>query len=67
MDLDYDEDSNAEADANFVFTGKGGIVEIQSTAEEFAFSEQQFGELMALAKDGIKQLVTLQRQALKLD
>ena len=67
LDLDYDEDSNAEADANFVFTGKGGIVEIQSTAEEFAFSEQQFGELMALAKDGIKQLVTLQRQALKLD
>jgi ribonuclease PH len=55
LDLDYDEDSNAEADA------------IQSTAEEFAFSEQQFGELMALAKDGIKQLVTMQRQALKLD
>jgi ribonuclease PH len=67
LDLDYDEDSNAEADANFVFTGQGGIVEIQSTAEEFAFSEQQFGELMALAKDGIKQLVTMQRQALKLD
>ena len=67
LDLDYDEDSAAQADANFVFTGKGGIVEIQSTAEEFAFSEQQFNELMLLAKDGIQQLVILQRQALKLD
>ena len=67
LDLDYDEDSAAQADANFVFTGKGGIVEIQSTAEEFAFSEQQFNELMLLAKDGIQQLVILQRQTLKLD
>jgi len=67
LDLDYDEDSNAEADSNFVFTGQGGIVEIQSTAEDFAFSEQHFHDLMALAKGGIKQLVALQRQVLKLD
>ena len=67
LDLDYDEDSNAEADSNFVFTGQGGIVEIQSTAEDYAFSEQRFHDLMALAKSGIKQLVALQRQVLKLD
>lgn len=67
LDLDYAEDSTAEADANFVFTGKGGIVEIQGTAEETAFSEDQFGELMALAKAGIQELTALQRKALKLD
>ncbi len=67
LDLDYDEDSNAEADSNFVFTGQGGIVEIQSTAEDFAFSEQHFHELMLLAKKGIQELVTLQRQVLKID
>ena len=67
LDLDYAEDSTAEADSNFVFTGQGGIVEIQSTAEDIAFSEQHFHDLMALAKTGIQQLVTLQRQVLKLD
>ncbi len=67
LDLDYDEDSNAEADSNFVFTGQGGIVEIQSTAEDYAFSEQHFHELMSLAKKGIQELVTLQRQVLKID
>jgi ribonuclease PH len=67
LDLDYAEDSTAEADANFVFTGKGGIVEIQGTAEETAFSEAQFQELMELAKAGIQQLTVLQRQALKID
>ncbi len=67
LDLDYAEDSTAEADANFVFTGIGGIVEIQGTAEETAFSEAQFQELMELAKAGIQQLTVLQRQALKID
>jgi ribonuclease PH len=67
LDLDYAEDSTAEADANFVFTGKGGIVEIQGTAEETAFCEAQFQELMELAKAGIQQLTVLQRQALKID
>ncbi len=49
LDLDYAEDSGAEADANFVLTDPGGIVEIQGTAEQAPFSEAQFGELMALA------------------
>ena len=50
LDLDYAEDSDAETDANFVLTGKGGIVEIQGTAEQDPFSEEQFTELMSLAK-----------------
>ncbi|MEQ8194609.1 MAG: ribonuclease PH, partial [Rhodospirillales bacterium] len=67
LDLDYTEDSAAEADSNFVFTGRGGIVEIQSTAEDFAFSEDQFHDLMALAKKGVNDLTVLQRKALKID
>lgn len=66
LDLDYDEDSNAEADANFVLTGKGGIVEIQGTAEADPFSEQTFMELMTLAKKGVKELTTAQNAVLGL-
>ena len=66
LDLDYDEDSNAETDANFVLTGTGGIVEIQGTAEESPFSEENFAELMQLAKKGIGELVLVQRKALGL-
>ncbi|MBX2805084.1 MAG: ribonuclease PH [Hyphomicrobiales bacterium] len=61
LDLDYPEDSEAETDANFVMTGKGGIVEIQGTAEGDPFSEEMFGELMVLAKKGIAELVNLQK------
>jgi len=60
LDLDYDEDSEAETDANFVMTGSGGIVEIQGTAEGAPFSEEEFGKLMGLAKKGISELVDLQ-------
>ncbi len=63
IDLDYDEDSSAQTDANFVMTGKGGIVEIQGTAEGEPFSEEQFAELMALARKGIDRLVDLQQMA----
>jgi ribonuclease PH len=66
LDLDYEEDSNAEADANFVLTGRGGIVEIQGTAEHDPFSEAQFLELLALAKSGAVDLVRYQREALGL-
>jgi ribonuclease PH len=66
-DLDYAEDSAAEADANFVLTGKGGIVEIQGTAEADPFSQEQFFELLRLAQDGVANLVRAQRQALGLD
>ena len=63
LDLDYPEDSNADADANFVLTDAGGIVEIQGTAEKAPFSEAQFSELMALAKLGTTRLFELQREA----
>jgi len=66
LDLDYDEDSNAQADANFVLTDKGGIVEIQGTAEHEPFTEAEFAALLALAKKGIGELAALQRKALGL-
>ncbi len=64
LDLDYDEDSTAETDANFVLTSTGGIVEIQGTAEQRPFSEAQFLELMTLARKGVGELVALQKKAL---
>ena len=67
LDLDYAEDSSADADSNFVFTGVGAIVEIQGTAEKNPFSEQQFLELLALARVGCGRLVELQRSALRGD
>ena len=66
LDLDYAEDSNAQADANFGLTASGGIVEIQGTAEKAPFSEDEFGQLVRLAKAGVAQLVMLQRQSLGL-
>jgi len=64
LDLDYAEDSGAEADANFVLTEGGGIVEIQGTAEKAPFSEEQFSQLMQLAKEGTARLFEMQRAAL---
>jgi ribonuclease PH len=64
LDLDYAEDSTAHADANFVLTGNGGIVEVQGTAEQEPFTEPQFVELMELAKKGVAELTRLQRQAI---
>jgi ribonuclease PH len=64
LDLDYSEDSGAEADANFVLTEGGGIVEIQGTAEQAPFSEAQFADLLALAKLGTSRLFEAQRMAL---
>jgi len=61
LDLDYVEDSEADADANFVMTGKGGIVEVQGTAEKDPFSEEMFAELMTFAKKGIRELISLQK------
>jgi ribonuclease PH len=63
LDLDYEEDSTAEADANFVLTGNGDIVEIQATGEKRGFSEAEFEALFSLARKGIGELVALQRQA----
>lgn len=64
LDLDYVEDSAAETDSNFVITGKGGIVEIQGTAEGAPFSEEEFMELMRLARGGIESLIALQKTAI---
>ena len=61
LDLDYAEDSKAEADANFVMTGKGEIVEIQGTAESSPFSKEQFSQLFSLAESGISSLIDRQR------
>ena len=61
LDLDYAEDSEADADANFVITGSGGIVEVQGTAETEPFSQEQFDQLMLLARQGIAELVALQK------
>ncbi|MEL6370597.1 MAG: ribonuclease PH [Pseudomonadota bacterium] len=64
LDLDYEEDSSAETDANFVMTGSGGIVEVQGTAEGAPFSEEQLMALLALAKDGCTQLTAKQASVL---
>ncbi|MBO90075.1 MAG: ribonuclease PH [Rickettsiales bacterium] len=66
LDLDYAEDSTAQADANFVLTGRGGIVEIQGTAEGDPFSREQFDALLTLASAGIAQLIQTQKEALSL-
>jgi ribonuclease PH len=63
LDLDYEEDSGAEADANFVLTGSGQIIEVQATGEKRGFSRTEFDRLYALAEGGIAQLGDLQRQA----
>jgi ribonuclease PH len=64
LDLDYAEDSNADADANFVLTGNGQICEIQATAEESLFSQDSFNQLLVLAQKGIGELSEMQRQAI---
>ncbi|GJE48345.1 Ribonuclease PH [Methylobacterium tardum] len=64
LDLDYAEDSVAETDANFVLTGRGGIVEVQGTAEMEPFSQDQLLELLRLARAGTDRLVALQKEAI---
>jgi len=63
LDLDYEEDSTAEADANFVLTGSGAIVEIQATGEKRGFSQAEFDALFGLARKGIGELCALQKTA----
>ncbi|MBU6442393.1 MAG: ribonuclease PH [Alphaproteobacteria bacterium] len=65
LDLDYDEDSSAGTDANFVLTGAGGIVEIQGTAEGAPFSDEELAALIRLARKGVGELVALQQAALR--
>ena len=65
LDLDYAEDSTAQADANFVLTGDGGLVEVQGTAEGDPFSRTEFNALLDLAEKGINELCEAQRKALE--
>lgn len=65
-DLDYDEDSDADTDANFVITGNSGIVEVQGTAEKEPFSEDEFLQLLNLAKNGCSALTGMQKEVLGL-
>ncbi len=65
LDLDYAEDSVAETDGNFVMTGAGGLVEVQTTAEGAPFTRAQLTELLGLAEGGIAQLVALQKEVVR--
>jgi ribonuclease PH len=64
LDLDYEEDSSAEADSNFVLTGAGDIVEIQATGEKRGFTRAEFEALYGLAEKGINELFVMQRAAI---
>lgn len=64
LDLEYEEDSHADADTNFVLTESGRIVEIQATAEGHTFNETEFNELFRLAKSGIHQIIQAQKKVL---
>ena len=64
LDLDYNEDSLAQVDANFVICENGEISEIQVTGEEFFFNETQFNDIFKLAKFGIKQIIEIQKKVL---
>jgi ribonuclease PH len=64
LDLEYQEDSTAETDANFVLTGSGGLVEVQATAEGKPFSEEEFNAMLGLARKGIADLIELQKKVI---
>lgn len=63
LDLDYAEDSGADTDMNIVMNSHGGFIEVQGTAEAAAFSEQELGEMLVLARGGISRIFELQTQA----
>jgi ribonuclease PH len=64
LDLNYEEDSNAQVDMNIVMTGNGHFVEVQGTGEEATFTHEELLEMLALAKEGIQQLITIQKETL---
>jgi ribonuclease PH len=63
LDLDYEEDSRADVDMNIVMTGSGRFVELQATAEQQSFDDEQLGHLVQLARRGIAELIEIQRRA----
>lgn len=66
IDLNYHEDSAADVDANFVITGAGKIVEIQATAEKTPFNDNEFASMLSYSREGINELIQLQREVLKI-
>lgn len=66
LDLNYEEDSKADVDANFVMSESGKIAEIQSTGEEYFFSRNQFDELFSLAEKGISEIISKQKKCLSI-
>jgi ribonuclease PH len=64
LDLEYVEDSAAQADANFVLSGSGGIIEVQASAEDTPFAADEFTQLMSLAQKGIAELCEAQKKAI---
>ncbi|MDZ4907306.1 ribonuclease PH, partial [Clostridium perfringens] len=67
IDLCYEEDSNAKVDMNVIATDEGEFIEIQGTGEESPFSRSDLNELLDLAQKGIKQMVQIQKESLKMD
>lgn len=65
LDLPYEEDARAEVDMNFVMTGSGKLIELQATAEQQPFDDEQLAEMMRLAKKGCRELVAIEREILK--
>ena len=64
LDLDYEEDSNAETDMNFIMNDEGNFIEIQGTAEEGSFSQNELNEMVVLATQGIKDIIAIQKKTL---
>ena len=65
LDLNYEEDSSAGTDMNVVMTERGGFIEIQGTAEKDVFHQEELDKMLALAKQGITQLIEIQKEAVK--
>jgi ribonuclease PH len=62
LDLEYEEDSRAEVDMNFVMTGSGLFIEVQGTAERIPFSKEQMAQMTELAEKGIRQIIERQKE-----
>ncbi|MBI3878138.1 MAG: ribonuclease PH, partial [Verrucomicrobia bacterium] len=65
LDLCYTEDAAAQVDLNLVMTASGEFIEVQATGEEATFSEGQLGAMLALGKAGVRELLALQKEALR--
>ena len=65
LDLDYEEDSTADVDMNIIMTGDGRFIEVQGTAEKEPFTRADMEKLLALAQGGVKELIAIQKKALK--